>query len=286
MEKQLTPGQQYFYEKDNFINYEIWGTGLQPIVFLHGFGASLQSWTDLKGCFDATAYKLILIDLKGHGFSSKPGDQNYNPTDHAKILISFFESISLKNIILIGHSYGGTVSLVTLLDMMKLSQHIPVQKLILIDPGAFPDAIPFFVRYLMHPFTRTISLYLTPPRLQASIVLRRLFYDNTKVAADRIFRYAFFFRETGFKKAIIKMAKYIIPDNDEEYLRGYASIQIPTLIIWGDDDSIFPVPLGKKLQSLIPASELKIIQDCGHIPQEECADETYKTILDFLNHSK
>ena len=62
-------------------------------------------------------------------------------------------------------------------------------------------------------------------------------------------------------------------------------IATPTLIIWGDDDKLLPVPYGPEFQKLIPKSRLEIIKDCGHVPQIEKADEFVAKIVAFVGET-
>lgn len=96
------------------INYETNGTGGTPIVMLHGFGASLETWRDIQPLLQ-DSFSLNLIDLKGSGLSSKPRDGNYSLESHAEIVESFLAWLQLDNVVLVGHSYGGAVALVTCL---------------------------------------------------------------------------------------------------------------------------------------------------------------------------
>ena len=63
------PQKSFQYSKEVTINYERYGHGVRPIVFLHGFGASLYTWYDIMHFFSIDEFQLFLIDLKGFGFS-------------------------------------------------------------------------------------------------------------------------------------------------------------------------------------------------------------------------
>ena len=60
------------------------------------------------------------------------------------------------------------------------------------------------------------------------------------------------------------------------------SIALPTLILWCDHDRIVPLEIGLKLRRAMPNSTLRLIQDCGHMPQEEQPEETMLQIRQFL----
>ena len=63
-------------------------------------------------------------------------------------------------------------------------------------------------------------------------------------------------------------------------------ITVPTLIIWGRQDKIIPLRVGELLHEAIPNSTLKVIDQCGHIPEEEKPEETIALVLEFLESLK
>jgi pimeloyl-ACP methyl ester carboxylesterase len=101
------------------------------------------------------------------------------------------------------------------------------------------------------------------------------------VNSERISKYSKFFSGRQFK-ALIKAAQKIVPDDFESHIKNYSKIQIPALIIWGRNDSVITLSAGEKLKADLSYSDLKIIDNCGHIPQEEKPEETFRLIEDFL----
>src|SRR5918996_950632 len=85
------------------LHFEVYGSG-DPILAVHGLGASVYTWRNLKGRLPD--HKLILIDLKGHGKSPKPHDTQYSIPDQAELVLQFIHEQDLKNLTLIGNSYG------------------------------------------------------------------------------------------------------------------------------------------------------------------------------------
>ena len=85
------------------------------VVMVHGFGATLESWNDIYPSL-ASEFSVVRLDLKGSGFSSKPAQETYSPIDQAKILLGFIKSMGLRRVVLIGHSLGGAISLITYLQ--------------------------------------------------------------------------------------------------------------------------------------------------------------------------
>ena len=102
----------------------MYGSG-DPILAIHGLGASVYTWRNLKGRLPD--HKLILIDLKGHGESPKPHDTNYSIPDQAELVLKFIREQDLRNLTLMGNSYGGAVSLMVAIRLCKE------------EPGHYPN---------------------------------------------------------------------------------------------------------------------------------------------------
>jgi pimeloyl-ACP methyl ester carboxylesterase len=112
----LTPDRLVIID-DTTIHYRASLTPHSPVtlVLVHGFGASLESWCDVWPRL-AAEFSVVRVDLKGSGHSSKPADGKYSSRDQAMLLVSFMAAIGLKDVVLIGHSFGGAVALLTCLQ--------------------------------------------------------------------------------------------------------------------------------------------------------------------------
>lgn len=261
------------------LHHKIYGDG-DPVLCIHGFGASLFSWRNFVDPVSQN-YQLILIDLKGSGNSPKPPGSGYSTQDHADLIYKFIMDRDLKNLTLVGNSFGGSLAL--LLSVM-LIDHEPgrLRALILIDPGAYPQYIPGYLKLIGFPLIGALAVYLTPAKWMAKIVLRLAYYDPKKITAEQIAAYAAPLAAPGGKHALLETGKRIIPPNIGKLLARYKDINVPTLIIWGKQDKIISPDAGKLLVQAIPNSSLKWIDQCGHVPQEERPEVTTPLILNFL----
>lgn len=278
---QYSPNKCFHYSDNILINYEEQGEGDKIIVFLHGFGATLNSWNDIRLLFPKNEYHLFLIDLKGFGFSSKPFDGNYSFKDQSEIIYQFLRFIKAENIILIGHSYGGGVALVTYINSLDKKEDTLIGKLVLIDCAAYQQELPFFIKYLSTPIINQL-IFLLPSKVRAEYTLKNLFFNPNKINENLIVRYATFFSGDSLKYTFIESARQIFPSNYKSLILRYKEIKIPTLIIWGENDPALSLKYGIKLHEEIPNSVFEIIKKCGHIPQEECPKETYDLINTYL----
>jgi pimeloyl-ACP methyl ester carboxylesterase len=271
----------YAYSQNIHINYEKIGSGDKKIVLLHGFGNSLHTWDDIKELFPKDAYTLFLIDLKGFGNSSKPFDDKYTIHEQAKIVVQFIKDIYTDSLYLIGHSFGGAVALLTQISLINDKSKARIRKLILIDCLAYVQEMPSFIDYLKIPVLNKLT-FLLPDKFKAEYVLKKIFYDRTKVNEKLINRYASFYTGENLEYAFVTSAKQINPNEYDKIINAYKGIPTSCLIIWGKNDPIISVDVAIRLSKELPNAKLVIIKNCGHVPQEEKPIETFKRIYAFI----
>jgi pimeloyl-ACP methyl ester carboxylesterase len=259
--------------------FEEKGTG-SPVLLIHGFGASTYSWRLIAPAL-ARTHRVIAVDLKGFGQSDKPFDEQYSVFDQAELLKQLIVDQDLRDLTLVGHSFGGGVALVLALDEdPRLKGRI--SGLVLLDTIAYAQDVPVFFKMLDMPFFSHLGVRMVPPNVQTRIALRIAYLDNSKIDDEEVETYAAPLRTAAGKHAIIHSARQIVPKDLAEISLRYKSITMPTLIAWCDYDRIVPLKVGIKLRRTLPNSTLKIIEGCGHMPQEEQPEATLSLIEDFL----
>lgn len=269
---------KFFYNETDYLTYLVYGNGSTNLIFLHGFGSSKNSWDDFYPLFDTSKYTLYLIDLKGFGNSSIPKDKKYSIGDHAEIISKFINTNVSNDYFLIGHSYGGTISLF-LANFNALNRQ--PNGLILLDCAAYNIKTPFFINYLKTPCFNQFMYLITTPKSRAKYTLKRIVEKNN-LSQRIIDRYTISYTGKRKKYSFIKSAKQMIPKNYEELIAAYNDIKIPTLIIWGKQDKVLSIEQGSLLTKQITNSKLFIIENCGHIPQEEKPIITFEIVIKFL----
>jgi pimeloyl-ACP methyl ester carboxylesterase len=263
------------------INYEDRGCG-QPLIFLHGYGASTYSWRYVLPHF-SQSYRVMALDLKGFGLSDKPMDEKYSVWDQSRIIYEFILTHNLNNVILVGNSLGGAVSIFTYLMQYDNCTHY-ISKLILIDSAGYEQKLPNLFAILKVPVINMLAVSLINNRLKVKMVLRDVFYDDTKITEEMIAVYSGYLSLPGAYHAVIKTAEQILPPNPKEIIARYKNIMIPVLLIWGEKDEVIPLDIGKKLAESMPNSKLVVIPNCGHAPQEECPGKAIEAMEHFLSN--
>lgn len=264
------------------IRYEREGSGPTPILLLHGFAASRTTWDDLRTRFPTGKYTLYLIDLIGFGRSSKPHNGEYGPFEQAATILAFLTEQRISGVVLIGHSYGGTIALLASLTARKAAWLHLIKGVVLIGAPAWPQPLPRFFRYLKAPFLGSFILPLLPNRFIVTRALESVYFDQKLVDDCHIERYADCFRGAGTINALVQTVRQIVPDHWEDFCTEYPRFGAPLLLIWGRHDRVVKLRQGERLRDTIPGSCLKIIEQCGHNPHEEHPDETWRSIQKFL----
>lgn len=277
-----TPDKSYFYNEHDFLNYRIAGNGPVSLVLIHGFGASLQNWHDILPYFDHSEFTIVLVDLKGSGFSSKPENSDYSMVEQARIIGDLLKHINISNYYLAGHSCGGAIVLLITINLIGEKTCPLPNGLILLSAAVYKTELPLFVKYLRIPIIRNLLFAALSADCQAEYTLRKIFHDQEKITPDLISRYSFFMRLAGYREAIIQTANQIIPRDFKKYIDRYSEISIRTLAIWGKQDTLLPLSNGVRLDGALQSSRLAIIENCGHNPQEEQPQLVANLMLDFI----
>ncbi len=272
----------YAYSDNISINYEKIGYGDKKIVLLHGFGTSLHTWDDIKGFFPKNEFTLYLIDLKGFGNSSKPEDDKYTIQEQSKIVEQFIKDINTDSLYLIGHSFGGAIALLTQISLINEKSRTRINKLILIDCLAYMQEMPVFMENLRIPLLNKLT-FLLPNKFRAEYILNKIFYNKKMINEKLINRYAAFYNGDDLKYSFITSAKQIDQNRHEKIVDAYKNIPTPCLILWGKNDPVISLDNGIKLSKELLNARLEIINECGHVPQEEKPLVTFKKIYSFIN---
>ena len=259
--------------------YEEQGKG-PPLLLIHGLGASTFTWRFVVPEL-AKTHRVIAVDLKGFGQSDKPFDERYSVVDQAELLAQLIEEKDLRNLTLVGHSFGGGVALLLALEAnQRLDSRIT--KLVLLDTIAYPQHIPVFFRLLDVPLVSQIGVRMVPPSVQTRVALEIAYFDDSKIDPAEIETYAAPLKTAAGKHAMIHSARQILPEDIAELSERYKTMTLPTLILWCDHDRIVPLEVGLRLRRTLPNSTLRLVQDCGHMPQEEQPASTVELIKGFI----
>lgn len=243
------------------------------VVFVHGSGPGASGHSNFKGnvdCLTEAGYRVIVPDLPGFGYSSKPTDRDYTSDFFSSCLVGLIGTLGIDNCILVGNSLGGAISIRTALDHPEL-----VEKLVLMAPGGIEE----FETYMAMPaMAKMISNFVggALDRDGLKRMLETLVYDPVYVTEELV----------DERWAILQdqppevLSKMVIPNMEQEL----SEIQCPVLGFWGVDDELLPASGGLKIaRACKPCRHIEVAQ-CGHWVMVEHQRMFNATCLDFLEN--
>lgn len=264
----------------------------EPVVLVHGFGASTFTWRDNIPALAEAGYRVLALDLIGYGLSDKNFALDFSHPAQADFVVAVMEAVGIESATLVGHSMGGSV-------IAHLAQRHPerVTALVFVD-GAVREAsansgggsilgIPVQLGSLAEfpPFQRwgrIALLYgLTRERMAATQLTA---YYRKEIVTPAV--------EEGYLQ-VQKIKDWdlallgVLRDSGRNVLAQPLSIlTTPTLIIWGEQDSWVPLARGQALHAALPQSELIILPNTGHLPMEEDVAAFNAALLGWLGKLK
>lgn len=259
--------------------YEEHGSG-PPLLLLHGLGESIFTWHEILPAL-ATRNRVIALDLKGFGRSDKPDDGAYSADDQAALVARFIVDRDLENLTLIGHSFGGTVALRTVLaDGIAGTQRI--RRIAVIGAPALPRTASRRFDLVKTPLIPDTIAAALPPDALARLLLGEAMGGRAATDED-VEGYAAPYRDAGAIKAFFATARAIVDETDTQAItKRYEAIKDPVLVVWCRKDPIVPLRSGRQLAAALPRARLAIIEGCHHLPQHERPKQLLRTLRPVL----
>ena len=232
----------------NEINYLIEGSG-EPVVFIHGLSDSLMYWQALTSDF-TNNYRVLRYDLRGHG-ETPLGSDEISVELFSDDLKNLLDDLNIKKAHIVGFSLGGAVALDFSLknpsyvsSMVLMSSYFNAacsdEKFYKQMIESIDDSYEAFYDYM-------IPLVLCPNVIDENKEELEILKQVSALTAN----------SEGIKKAIIACSNFNVEDR-------LCEINIPTLILAGRYDEIYPVEIQKELNSKIKNSKLVIIENIKH----------------------
>jgi len=252
----------------------------ETFVLLHGFGATSFTWRHWLPALERRGH-VVRIDLQGFGGSPKPTGGRYGPVEQARLVTDTIRSLGLERPILIGHSLGGGIALLTALLLHDADT--PAESLIVIAGAAYRQRLPPFVRLAQYPSASATLLSGVGPRIVVGQVLRSIVFDPGVVTTEMVEGYAMPLASPEAVRALIECAGQIEPPDLDEITARYAELDLPTLLMWGRHDRVVPPWVGERLARTLPRARLVVLERCGHVPQEEVPEASLAEVEAFLD---
>ncbi len=262
------------------IGYRMAGEG-PALLMIHGIAGSSRAWREVMPTL-ARHYTVIAPDLIGHGQSDKPvGD--YSLGAYAGGMRDLLGVLGVERATMVGQSFGGGVAL-------QLAYQHPecCERLVLVDSGGLGREVSWVLRLMTLPGTELIMPALFPSlvRERGNDISRMLYRRGVRMGriGEMWSAYASLTKSAN-RQAFVRTIRAVIDPGGQTVSamdRLHLAAQLPTLIVWGKNDTIIPVSHAHAAHEAIPGSRLEIIDDCGHFPHVEDPERFLDVLLEFL----
>lgn len=273
---------QFIEINDLNIHYKSSGDGDPLLILLHGFGASQFSWHRVVPALSETG-TVIAYDRPAFGLTERPleweDDRNpYTPEAQVEMLFGMMDAFDASQAILIGNSAGGRIA-----AEAALAHPERIKALVLVDAAVYSGGgTPPIIRPLLKtPQLRHIGP-LFARRIQSSnAFLESAWHDPSKITRATIDGYRYPLQAQNWDRALWELT---IASSASELEAQLDEFELPILVITGDDDRIVPTDQSIRLAAELPNAELHVLENCGHLPQEECPEAFLDAVLPFIEN--
>ncbi len=285
--EELADPESHFVEVNGLrVHYKVAGQGQTTFILLHGFGASVYSWHKVMQPLSQYG-TVVAYDRPAFGLTERPvppwaGENPYSLDANVELLLGLMDRMGIDKAVLVGNSAGGTVAVAAALRHPER-----VQALVLVDAAIYAGApTSSLLRWVM----RTPQAHHLGPLLVRSIQSRGLdilvtaWHDPTQITAEDRAGYTKPLRAQDWDRALWEFT--LAQNSREDLASQLANLQLPTLVITGDDDRIVPTEQSLRLAGDIPRAQLVVVPGCGHVPHEERPEEFMRAVEGFVASPK
>ncbi len=263
------------------VSYRTAGSG-PALLLLHGIANSSDTWSRVAPLL-SERFTVIAPDLLGHGESSAAPRGDYSLGAHASGARDVVTALGHERVTVVGHSLGGGIA-------MQYAYQFPerTERLVLVSSGGLGREVHLVLRAASLPGADYVLPALTSRRLvdlgrevgglldrvglrpaPDIAVLARGFAELDSADARRAFLHTV--------RSVIEPGGQRVSANDRLALAAL----LPTLIVWGERDSIIPVAHGEAAHEAMPGSRFEVFEDASHMPQESQPHHFAAVLADF-----
>ena len=253
------------------IHYLEAGVG-EPLLLIHSVGQSLYTWRNVFAELSDN-YRVIALDLPGHGYSSRPDNFSYTADDMAAVLNLFLDALNVKSAHMIGFSLGA-------MYMLRFLSLYPrrVANCVAISPGGITEQMPKLVHQLQTPLVATFARNLyTASNVNA--LLKECVSDETLIDDHVVKQYYEPISDGLAREAIM----YALRNFDMDAIaEGLVPVEHEVLVLWGKNDRWHPPAGSVYFQSLLRTGRYYLVRNAGHLLQEEAPTKLLEIVYSYI----
>ncbi|WP_347277954.1 alpha/beta fold hydrolase [Alkalinema sp. FACHB-956] len=277
---------QTWHWQGHQIQYTVVGQG-QPLVLLHGFGASIGHWRNNIPVLASAGYQVFALDLLGFGASDKPA-LDYSMELWRSLVQDFCRDLVQTPAVFVGNSIGGLLTLMVLADSPELSRGG-----VLLNPAGGlnhrPDELNLPLRLILGSFAKLASSDLVGAFLFNQVRKKhrirnslRQVYRNPEAVTEELVE--LIYRpscDPGAQKVFASILSAPAGPHPRDLL---PQITVPLLVLWGEEDPWTPIQGSTLYQQQTAQVEFQAIARTGHCPHDDRPEIVNQQILNWLSH--
>jgi len=242
------------------------------ILLVHGFLSSTFSYRRLKPILK-DHFNILAIDLPPFGKTEKSKTFVYSYQNMGKLVVNLLQRLNLQKVYAVGHSMGGQILLYAAKDYPDY-----FHKIVLLCSSGYKDrSHPFLVLGSYVPyFSRIVKHWLARQGVWKSLC--NVVHDHSLINEEMMRGYLEPFSNDEIFHALTKMIRDREGDLPSTELK---QIEVPSLLVWGEEDRVVPIHIGKKLHQDLHGSQFISLQNTGHLVPEERPEHVSDYILRF-----
>lgn len=243
------------------VHYFLGGHG-KPLLLIHGLGARGEDWTPQMPFYAKNGFRVYAIDLLGCGRTDRP-DIRYTIGQQVDLIQGFLTAMHLEKVDLVGWSMGGWVAL-----EFALQHPEHVNRLVAMGSAGLK---------FKSDLTPGVLEPNTVPELERleAVLMARHYYIPGFVQRDLL-------RTMQRNRAVVHRTLESLLREEDYFAGRLHQLQMPVLLMWGQQDELIPPSVGRQMHQAIPQSVLELYAGCGHMGPATCAARMVPRVMDFL----
>jgi pimeloyl-ACP methyl ester carboxylesterase len=222
----------------------------------------------------ALRHRVVSFDLWGFGASARLA--HLVPALWTTQVLNLMDALAISAATLVGHSIGGRVAINC---AATAPERVRGLALLASDGAQFLTRYPFLWAMARTPLLRVMIYRLAHSREEVARLLRASYADGQSITDEMVNRYQRPLRVQGTYATLMHL-RGAYPGGDLTAM--LRRVECPTTILWGNKDRVAPVHSAFEMLAALPATELLIIPNIGHLPQEECPERVAEHLERFL----
>jgi pimeloyl-ACP methyl ester carboxylesterase len=252
------------------------GAVAPPVVLLHGLMDSHLTWKSVAPTL-ARDRRVLMPDLLGCGLSSRP-DASYTLDWHRDIIARWLETLGLNQVDVIGHSYGGGVAQVLLLECAER-----VRRIGLVASGGLGRDVGFWLKLATIP---KLVEYFGQPFMSFG-TRRAIGGARQRSSEEDVSALSAMNARPGTARAFSRTVRDVINFRGQHRFffqrAGLINVLPPIRVFWGDSDTLIPMAHGEAVVEATEGVRLEVFEDCGHYLHQEQPEAFESALRAFLD---